>query len=590
MRRIAYALCILGALFMLWRACLSYTLETLSDTQQRLQRVQLVELDRQLNQFSFIPKLLSEDVEIRQALLTLSNEALQSANRRLQRTQRESGLDVAYLLDQTGSTIASSNWAEALSFVGVNYSFRPYFTQAIQGQGATFFAVGATTGVPGYFIAEPVTYEGEPVGVVVAKVALGVLVEAWSQLPYESLISDEFGVIILSTQAELLYTPTIALDSAQIEQLQRERRYVLQSLILKPDLDTAGKRSVSTASGSQAYRLFSQTLSTEPWKLISLVAEREIYARAGRIAVALASAVLILFLMARLYQQQRLLVLVEKRNSQELEERVQQRTRELEDAQKRLISESNFLMLGRMSAAINHEINQPLASLRLNMASLRTLIAKKEGDPEAIEQIVIDSDRTTKRIGLVISSLRSLAQQNESHFQCVAITKLVDDVIGTIGRERPALSRCVTVSSDCAGLQVLGDAVLIQQALLNLLYNAFDAVLSVECPCIILAVSVQSQHDYVSASDSTNDHNVVLSVTDNGPGVSDAVAKSLFEPFTTTRQRHDGLGLGLTIARQIAAGHGGQLTHSSATITSHIPGSCFALTLPLLSGWETQTQ
>ncbi len=562
------------ALVLLWQLSLSYTVTKLQETQQRRQSAQLADLDRQLTQFSFIPKLLSGDVEIRQALVATSGKSIDAANRRLQRTRQDSGLDVAFLLDRSGLTIASSNWSDTLSFVGISYSFRPYFKNAVKGRSATFFAVGATTGIPGYFIAEPVTENSTVVGVVVAKVSLDVLVDAWDTLLYDSLVVDEFGGVILSTREDLLYTPTAPMSEAQKVQLTKERRYQLR----EPALNELESRSIARASiegqGGKTYFLFSEALETEPWRLLTVIDEESTKNSALVLAAAIASICLIVFLLTRLYQQQRKLVLTEQRTSQELEEKVLLRTEELERAQQRLISESNFAMLGRMSGAINHEINQPLASLRLNLASLRTMIEQRNADPQEIEQIVIDSDRTTKRIGRVISSLRSLARKNDAQFVPFDVARVVDDVITTIKRERPAVSQYLVVSESSSELRVLGDEVLIQQALLNLLYNAFDAVLKVESPMVELSVELLLPQ----VSDGIdNKQRVIIAVSDNGAGITDAMQETLFEPFVTTRQQNDGLGLGLTIARQIASDHGGELLYSGKE-----KGSCFELRLPLL--------
>lgn len=573
-----YLFVVVLALALLWKLSSAVTLAEIKETQQRLQRVQLSELDRQLNQLSYVPRLLSEDVEIRNALSTNTEVALIAANRRLARTQQDSGLDFAFLLNAEGLTVASSNWADSVSFVGVSYSFRPYFKQAVDGSSATFFAVGATTGIPGYFIAEPVLAGDQVMGVVVAKIALDALVDGWSQLPYESLVSDEFGGVILSTRSEWLYTPTTALSDAQKTQLRMERRYELEPRKLQLHDGSSQKRLIHETSGQEAFLLFSQPLVTEPWQLLSLVPEREIHRKAFVLLVMLASAAVIGVLLLRLYQQQRRLVRAEQHNSQELEEQVVRRTKELEQAQQRLISESNFAMLGRMSAAINHEINQPLASLRMNLASLRTMIDRPEADQAEITQIVVDSDRTTKRIGRVISSLRSLARKQDSQLHRVDVEKVIVDVHNTVQRERPTVSQCLVVRIEQGSYPVMGDEVLIQQALLNLLYNAFDAVLAIDNPQIELALEMMDKSSALPYADVAlpSTQAICLSVSDNGEGVSASAAENLFQPFATTRGQHDGLGLGLTIARQIAEDHGGKLSYQARDV-----GSCFILMLPV---------
>lgn len=563
-------------LMALWQLCLWYTVSDVQASQQRQQRAQLVDLDRQLDQFSFIPKLLSEDIEIREALSSPSIPKVLSANLRLSRTQQDSGLDVAYLLNDSGLTVASSNWSDALSFVGASYSFRPYFKNAIKGQGATFFAVGVTTGIPGYFIAQPVVWKGEVLGVVVAKVELEVLVDSWSQLPYESVVTDEFGVIILSTREDLLYTPTLSLHPEQVKQLKKERRYQLQESTVEFIAGHPAQRAKIDDVSSDIYFLFSQKLVNEPWQLLSLSNERGIQKRSMVLTITIASLCLIAYLLTRLYQQQVRLVRSEQRHSLELEEKVLHRTKELETAQQRLISESNFTMLGRMSGAINHEINQPLASLRLNLASLRTMIENDDADQKEIEQIVIDSDRTTKRIGRVISSLRSLAQKNESRFERFEVARLIHEVYGTVRRERQAVSRHLSIDNTEINVFVLGDEILIQQALLNLLYNAFDAVLGVKEPLVVLSMRRVSGKAIGLDADRRSQEYVVVSVSDNGPGISPSVATTLFEPFATTRRKTDGLGLGLTIARQIVLDHGGELRYNAQA-----NGCQFSLELPV---------
>lgn len=573
-------------LWLLWLACLAYTRMQTTQLQQRLQGVQAVELDRQLNQFSFIPRLLANDVQIRQALLNPDPHSLHSANERLSRTQQVSGLDFAFLLDRNGVTVASSNWNDPVSFVGIDYSFRPYFRNAIKGRSATFFAVGVTTGIPGYFIAEPVRFDEDLPGVVVAKVPLEVLVDSWSQLPYHSVLSDDLGTIILSTRDDLLYMPTRSLSQLQVQQLQRERRYTLQAAILEEVAGDPPRRALYGPDHRGLYQSNTLSLSTEPWQLISLVDQAQVYRQTLLLFLALLGAMLIAYLLLRLFRQQRQLVRVEKRNSQDLEEQVRRRTHELEAAQKRLISEANFAMLGRMSAAINHEINQPLASLRLNLASLRTMITAGDADAREIEQIVIDNDRTTKRIARVISSLRSIARNREAHFQSVALQPLLEELHQTVNRERPTLSAHVRFVDADQAVTVAGDEVLIQQALLNLLYNAFDAVLHCESPDIQVRLALcgrpagdenraGAEHRPNRSGSAETAQWALISVIDNGMGVAPDLQETLFEPFSTSGQRRDGLGLGLTIARQIADDHGGELIYQPMQ-----PGSCFQLRLP----------
>ena len=145
------ALALVAWVIELWRA---------QDYLQTRIELQAKELDRELTQLSILPRLLSLDPRMTNALTGEDHLSIRIANEALATSRNQSGVSFAFLMNADGDTIASSNWRDPVSFVGQNYKFRPYFSGALQGRRSTFFAVGATTGVPGYFIAEaiPVSY------------------------------------------------------------------------------------------------------------------------------------------------------------------------------------------------------------------------------------------------------------------------------------------------------------------------------------------------------------------------------------------------------------------------------------------------
>lgn len=560
-----------------------FELNRVSTAQSRAISAQVKELDRQIERLSFIPKLLSADTEIVKAVTVSSASSIKAANLRLEAARNDSGLDFAFLMDTKGITVASSNWNNEVSFVGNDYSFRPYFKGALLAKTSTYFAVGATTGEPGYFIAEPVIEGSRVIGVVVAKMALDAPVETWEGLNFETAITDEHGVVILTSKKQLLYKPTHPLTTVEINTIQSERRYPVTYL--------------ETQKAEQAfsqYRKYMSRLRTEPWQYITLVPRKSYHLMAFYLSAITLAFVCIGLLLLRIYRQQKRLVTVEQEHSRALEDQVLERTEALERAQHALIAESNYAILGRMSAAINHEINQPLASLRLNLASLRKLIENPSDNVEEIETTVIDSDRTTKRIGLVITTLRNYSRNNRMHMDKIDINALLDDVTGAIRIERPKMCEHIDVTNASVDIRVEGDKILLEQALLNLLYNAIDSVIQATNPKVTLAVrnpssgaDIASLHekeytaDRTSALDMTQ-YYVSISVTDNGGGVPKHLIPNLFEPFTTGKDTHGGLGLGLTIANQIAESHRGVLIYTGVT-----DGSTFTLLLPALTKQES---
>lgn len=559
---------------------LAYSVEfkRVRGAQSRSLAAHVIELDRQITQLSFVPKLLSDDVAISNAVLEPTPNNIKTANLRLEKAQHQSGLEFAFLMDVDGLTIASSNWNETPSFVSQNYSFRPYFKGAILGRTATFFAVGATTGIPGYFIAEPVLAGSVIKGVVVTKTTLAAPVDTWRELDFESAVVDEFGVIILASDRNFLYLTTRTISDEDRSRIELERRYPLSPI----------KGSDSEARLA-SYRSYSRELKAEPWKLMALVPRSSYHLRALVISAIASALSFIAFLLVRNYRQQKALVANEQRHSKELEDQVVKRTRELEETQHALISESNYAVLGRMSAAINHEINQPLASLRLNLASLRKLITKQGDNTREIEEIVVESDRTTKRIGLVITSLRNYARNDKMRFVQVDVQDVITEVVNVLRSERPTMSKHLIVDTYLEKPFVEGDKVLLQQALLNLLYNALDTVIDVEAPKVRIIVGgtqtgteieTYLQVNTTGANspeiDSTRLY-VVISVEDNGGGVAEEIIPTLFDPFTTDSGNKGGLGLGLTIAKQIAESHNGFMGYSDIT-----RGSRFSLVLPVI--------
>ena len=160
------AIAILGILWIIFW----FSEQKEADSKQELQlQTQIDGFKREVNQLSFVPKLLSNDTTIIEAITEHPAQLHRSdlrdnASKRLKQTQIESGLEFSFLLDNKGITIAASNWQDPVSFIGRDYSFRPYFKNALNGDSSTYYAVGATTGIPGYFIAEPVADQGSIIG------------------------------------------------------------------------------------------------------------------------------------------------------------------------------------------------------------------------------------------------------------------------------------------------------------------------------------------------------------------------------------------------------------------------------------------
>ena len=158
----------------------------------------------------------------------------------------------------------------------------------MSGTFSSFFAVGATTGIPGYFLSAPVLSEAEVIGVIVVKIEPRELPALWRETDSDTVITDELGVIILATRAPLLYTANHTVGSAEQALIAQQRRYPLnqnQSIAIADNNDwkvTTGqtsKRQVTT------FVSISTNLQREPWQLTLLYPRQKLYWRAALLTV-----------------------------------------------------------------------------------------------------------------------------------------------------------------------------------------------------------------------------------------------------------------------------------------------------------------
>jgi signal transduction histidine kinase len=225
---------------------------------------------------------------------------------------------------------------------------------------------------------------------------------------------------------------------------------------------------------------------------------------------------------------------------------------------------SRVASLTTFGGTLAHELTQPLAAVLNNAHAAVLFIEHDPVDMTEIRSALVDISDAAKRAGLVIDHLRLLMKKGEAEFGTVDLNRLVADAIQFA--HGVLVSGEVAVSVDLAPdlPQIAGDAVQLEQLLLNLISNACDAMKHQE-PAQ-RRISVSTLH--------ASDRSVQLLVADTGPGVDAAGLDLIFDPFYTTKEH--GLGLGLAISRKIAQAHGGTLSMESRRGA----GATFRLTLP----------
>jgi C4-dicarboxylate-specific signal transduction histidine kinase len=205
-------------------------------------------------------------------------------------------------------------------------------------------------------------------------------------------------------------------------------------------------------------------------------------------------------------------------------------------------------VLGELSGAIAHEMNQPLTAILSNAQAVLHLLDQRSLDLTEVRDAILDIIHEDNRAGEVIRRLRNLLRKGEKKSEQIDLSDLVGSTIGLLKNE--LIDRRIEVETDLAtGLPAtFGDPVQLQQVLLNLFMNAMDALASMPSARKRIMVSTHAVEDGA----------VQVMIRDHGPGIGSADQADLFKPFHTSKEH--GLGLGLTICSTIAQAHGGKLT------------------------------
>ncbi|MGH1484649.1 MAG: ATP-binding protein [Cellvibrionaceae bacterium] len=177
-----------------------------SSINDRSSRIYEQSLVASISQYEYLPALLAQDQTLREVLLNPKQDHL-VASQKLKFIAHRSGADAVYLMDKDGTVKATSNYdGKNNGFLYKNYSFRPYFNQAlIQGNRQFYYAQGATTGIPGFFISAPINKDGKPIGVAVVKLDLRHWEKKWADSGEYISVVDKNNVIILSSVDEWRY-------------------------------------------------------------------------------------------------------------------------------------------------------------------------------------------------------------------------------------------------------------------------------------------------------------------------------------------------------------------------------------------------
>jgi len=534
----------------------------------------------ELNRYLPIPELMAEHPLMEQALLNPDNsDIILDANEQMQRMATIVGSSDVYLLNATGLTIAANNFQQEDSFVGSNYSFRPYFYEAMEtGDSAVYFALGSMSGVRGLYFSHPVrASSGDLLGVMVVKVLVHELESQWHRpaalTDAKMVVLDKMGISFLASRTDWLYRvfpgdhegtlpgqahqryPDRELRPMQIERLTRP--WGLS--------DKSERIRVQTGQGVRDYLSIGTPLPRLDWTLRVMVSTAPVLVT--RLGFMLAgSAAFLAALLAGLYVRERYRREAELAlRGEQLEQNVAERTRDLEhsnqqlleeirereraqselrETQQELVQAAKLAVLGQMSAGLNHEMNQPLTAIQTYARNSRRFLEKGATDmvDANLTEIVVLCDKMAE----LARQFKVFARKSEGPPAVVDMRQPVDAALKIISAQKNSAGIDIHWYRPESPVWCHGDLIRIEQVMINLLANAVHAVEGQPTPVITIDVDQQGE-------------NWCCLVRDNGPGLP-ANTDQLFEPFFTTKSVKQGLGLGLSISRQIVDALGGTLT------------------------------
>ncbi|RTZ15788.1 sensor histidine kinase [Vibrio aquaticus] len=544
-------------------------------------------ISSKLDKYAHLPQLIAKNKALISALQHPTNSAqIELTNRYLEQVNQTIQSTDTYLLDEFGNTIASSNWNLERSFLGRNYAWRPYFSEAIQGKPSQYFALGSSSKQRGYYFSYPVTYAAETIGVIVIKMDLTAIEANWQNKTNIFVATDPYNVIFMSSHENWLFKSLSTLSEHDRQTIINSRQYLdrpIRSFGFSGDLDAKHSQLTHpTIPGFENdYLISSRQLSNHPLTLRVLTSKITLLWSTLSFWLITTLIFVIVYLSMQLSFQrqlkkrqfeqlqleakQKLEFLVMERTS-ELQAEIGERTKAehaLRQTQNELIQAAKLAVLGQMSASISHELNNPLAAIRSFADNGRRFLEKTHY--HRVDENLSRISALTDRMAKISHQLRSFAKKSDSNE--VSPAELAPILIAAHELLAPQFkSQLVKIQLDIEDdlAQANINPIQLEQVLINLLTNAIQAL-------------EHSSNKQVNLSAHQTQERVVIMVDDNGPGIPFDLQAQLFEPFYTTKK--NGLGLGLSISHQIVQAMKGTLTVSE----SPLGGARFTLSLPTIA-------
>jgi two-component system, NtrC family, C4-dicarboxylate transport sensor histidine kinase DctB len=511
----------------------------------------------ELQRTSVVPLLLAGDPALVEALRA---RTYPDTSQKLIRVQSEIGVASIMLIDADGRTVAATN----RNLLGTNHRSSGYFVEAVRNKDTVFTAQAREGGGFDFTYSRSVMMDGKAGGVIVVAVDLMKYERAWAGLQDAVMVTDSEGTVILATEP-------------------RWRGLPMEEALAVRDAPSALSRAIqATADWAQsppdAYVRGEAVMKTEArvpfrgWRMVTFTAYDSVRERVNGILAleimgfAILMALTFYFLSRKAWSQS----MSFQRESAELRmlnARLQREIAEREKVQKdlavaelTLAQSSKLAALGEMSAAVSHELNQPLAAMKTYLAGARLLLQRKR--PEEALSSFQRIDDLIERMGAITRQLKSYARKGGEAFEPVDLRACLSSALSMMEPQLKLRVVKITRTLPRTPVMVMADRIRLEQVIINLLRNALDATRD----------RADAQIDLILSSGDV----ALLAVRDNGTGIVDL--DNLFEPFYTTKKPGEGVGLGLAISSGIVTDLGGRLMARNA----EGGGAVFEMQLPLL--------
>ncbi|MEQ6203302.1 ATP-binding protein [Sulfitobacter sp. HNIBRBA2951] len=513
----------------------------------------------ELRQNAIVPQLLGRDPTL---IAALESADYTLSTQRLISFVDEIGAASLILLDTDGRTVAATdrNW------LGTNFRSEPYFVDAIRASSTIFSVMQRETGDYRFYYSRRIQNGGNTLGVIAVEVDLKKFERSWAGISEAVIVTGSDNQILLSTeprwrgqtekQALAMQTPQNAIERA-----------------IQATSDWGALPPDAYLQGEAVMRLDAK-INFRGWQIASYTTYASVRERVNGVLALEVMGFAILLALAFYFLSRRTAgrAAIFQRESAELralnvalQREIAERVRMQETlavAEQTLEQSNKLAALGEMSAAVSHELNQPLAAMKTYLAGARLLLNRNRPD-EALSSFGRIDD-LIERMGAITRQLKSYARKGQEVFSPV---NMADALAASLSMMEPQLrQRQVQIAQILPDTPVytLGDQMRIEQVLVNLLRNALDATKSERNPRVDILLSAGET--------------ATLTVRDNGPGIEDLDA--LFEPFYTTKLPGDGVGLGLAISSGIVSDLGGRLTARNG----QGGGAVFEMQLPIYNG------